>query len=96
WQGLQWVYDMQMSLSGDTVQAQSSCVTGPLVLDKPIDVTIRGGFDCDYTDNNGAPTKIQSLTIDGSSGTVTVDNVIIIGSVPPPGGGVPPATGDDI
>ncbi|MBU1737076.1 MAG: fibronectin type III domain-containing protein [Proteobacteria bacterium] len=75
--GLQTVYDVSMISSG-TIKAHSYFVNGPLLLDKEdIDVTIEGGYNCDYSDNSGAPTVIESLTIVPPSGTVTIDNIVI-------------------
>ncbi|MBU1737108.1 MAG: thrombospondin type 3 repeat-containing protein [Proteobacteria bacterium] len=75
-QGLQAVYDLQPATF--TVKIQSNYLSGPLRLDKAIDITIKGGYDCAYSPvNSGAPTVIDSLIIDYQSGAVTIDNVSI-------------------
>ncbi|MBU0481067.1 MAG: IPT/TIG domain-containing protein [Proteobacteria bacterium] len=76
WQELQTVYENDL-VTSDTVQIQSSYAYGLLILNLAKEVTIRGGFNCDFTDNSGIPTVIQSLTIDGESGPVTIDNIEI-------------------
>ncbi|MBU0482669.1 MAG: hypothetical protein KKG47_16370 [Proteobacteria bacterium] len=77
WQGLQWVYDNPPLASGDTIRVQSSFADGPLVFDRALAVTLRGGFDCDFTTNSGAPTVIESLTISSASYAVTIDSISI-------------------
>ena len=63
--------------SFDTIQVHGAVTYGPLVLDRSENVTIKGGFNCDYTDNSGVPTVIESMTIMPASGTVTLDNIAI-------------------
>jgi hypothetical protein len=41
------------------------------------DITLSGGWDCGFSANTLAATKIQSLTIDMLSGAVIVDNIEI-------------------
>lgn len=76
WQGLQWVYD-NYPQTGYTIQVQSLFINGPLVLDQTNNVTIQGGFSCDFTFDTGVPTSIESLIIGSRSGSVTIENFVI-------------------
>lgn len=60
---------------GDIVEAQALEFTGDLVFGNGVAVTLNGGYGCDYQTNPAATTVNGALTV--TSGTLTVDNVII-------------------
>ena len=59
----------------DTIQAQALDFEESLNFSRDIQITIEGGYDCEYTDNPSTSTIKGSMTI--SNGTVTVDNLVI-------------------
>ncbi|MGO9953820.1 MAG: SBBP repeat-containing protein [Dissulfurispiraceae bacterium] len=70
------------AITGDTIQMQAlALLIGPMTLNNNISVTLQGGFECGYMSNPGFTNLSGSLTIGGSSGPVTIQNVII-SSVP--------------
>ncbi|MBU1739511.1 MAG: hypothetical protein KKG35_15385, partial [Proteobacteria bacterium] len=75
-EGLQYVYDYLLPAVG-TIRTHSYLRDGPLVLDLNKEVKFEGGFNCDFSDNTSSPSTIESLTIDGGSGPVTIDNIEI-------------------
>lgn len=60
---------------GDTIRLQDYPFAENPALDRNISVTLRGGYDCEYTANASSTTIDGSLTI--SNGTVTVENIVI-------------------
>jgi hypothetical protein len=59
-----------------TIRAQESKLTGDLNADASSDITLAGGFDSDYTDNNSGFTTLYGiLTI--VHGSLTVENLVI-------------------
>ncbi len=61
--------------NGDTIQSQAFDFTEDLNFNRNIAVTLKGGYNCWYNSNPPSSTLTGSLTI--SSGTVTVENLII-------------------
>jgi hypothetical protein len=61
--------------SGDTVQAQALDFVEDLILNRSVPVTIRGGYNCDYSTNGQNSAIDGTLTIRG--GTVTIDHLIL-------------------
>ena len=70
---LQDAYDE--ALDGDTIQSQAVVVGTDLNLNRNVSVTIKGGYDCDYSTNDQKSKVNGPVTI--RSGTVTIENVII-------------------
>jgi PKD repeat protein len=61
--------------NGDTMQAHAYVFSEDLLLQNDTSVTLKGGFNCDYSSNTGFTTVSGSLTI--KAGTVTIENLII-------------------
>ncbi|MGO9951093.1 MAG: SBBP repeat-containing protein [Dissulfurispiraceae bacterium] len=62
--------------SGDTIMIQALVLTEDLLMNLPIDVTLQGGYECDFPSAPpGRSTINGSLTIKG--GAVTVENLIV-------------------
>ena len=70
---LQDAYDE--ALDGDTIQSLAVVVGTDLNLNRNVSVTIKGGYDCDYSTNDQKSKVNGPVTI--RSGTVTIENVII-------------------
>jgi hypothetical protein len=61
--------------SGDTIQLKSGAISGNLLFNRPIGVTIKGGYDGSYSVVTGATTVNGDLTI--ADGAVTLENLIL-------------------
>jgi len=70
---LQYAYDV--ALDGDTIQSQAVVVGSDLNFNQNISVTIKGGYDCDYSTNDQQSIVNGPITV--RNGTVTIENVII-------------------
>lgn len=70
---LQNAYDA--SQDGDTINIQEAVFYGDIQIDRDISITMRGGYDCTYSNNSGRTTLEGSMTI--SSGTVTIEGLVI-------------------
>jgi hypothetical protein len=73
YQTLQAAYNADVS--GKPIQSQAMTLNGNLNITGGIPVTMNGGYACDYLSNAGYTTIIGTVTI--SSGTLTVNNIII-------------------
>ncbi|MEJ2697353.1 MAG: choice-of-anchor D domain-containing protein [Candidatus Sulfobium sp.] len=62
-------------VAGDVIEAQAVSFTGDLIFDKGVEVTLNGGYGCDYQANPSATTVTGSLAV--TSGTLTVEGVSI-------------------
>jgi PKD repeat protein len=63
----------------DVILVQALNFSGPLLLDEDVDVlniTIKGGFNCDFTSNPGFTTINGSVILSGT-GAVTVEKIIL-------------------
>jgi hypothetical protein len=67
-----------LGTGGDTLQLQSQPFTEGtgLTLSGAGPVTLRGGYNCDYSSNHGFSTISPKVTI-GNGTTITVENIII-------------------
>jgi hypothetical protein len=71
--GVQTAYDQ--ASTGDTIQCRTAGFQGNLNLNRNIQVSIKGGYDCNYL-FNGGDTKIQgSVTI--RAGKVTAERITL-------------------
>jgi PKD repeat protein len=64
-----------LASGGDTIQGRAEIFTEDLNCNRNISVTLKGGYNATFTENSGFTTISGSLAI--SSGTVTVENLII-------------------
>ena len=72
------IHDVYDAMPGSgTLQMHSLENTENLLLDRPIAVTLKGGYGCAFSSNPGYTRVKGSLTIGGSAGTVTIENVKI-------------------
>ncbi|MGO9951162.1 MAG: C1 family peptidase [Dissulfurispiraceae bacterium] len=72
---IQSVFTASLS-SGEVIQVQGIPMTeGLLNWNQPINVTLSGGYGCDFSSNLGFTTVLGSLTI--SNGCVTIQNLIL-------------------
>ena len=60
---------------GNTIQSQAVVFTEDLDIDLNKSVTLEGGYDCDYTANNGETTLNGMLTV--TNGTLTIENFVL-------------------
>ncbi len=72
---LQDAYDNQATADRDTIQSQATNFTENLNINRPISVTLNGGYDCGYTTQTGKTTLNGTMTI--YNGTVTIENFIL-------------------
>jgi hypothetical protein len=63
------------AFSGDFIQTQATSLNENLNFSSDISVTLKGGYNSDFTSQTGYTTIIGSLII--SNGTVTVENMLI-------------------
>lgn len=64
------------AIDGDVIKGQAVEFQEDLVLDRDVNITLSGGYNCDYTETNPIATRVNgSLTI--SNGSVTVENLVI-------------------
>lgn len=70
---LQTAYDS--AINGDTVQSKTLSLTENININLNKAVTLKGGYDCNYTSNAGKTTLTGNITI--SNGTVTVESFIM-------------------
>lgn len=63
------------AVDGDTINIRAVDLTESPVLNFPTNVALKGGFDGTYTSNDGYTALHGSITL--SSGTVTIENLII-------------------
>jgi hypothetical protein len=61
--------------SGDTIQLKSGDISGNILLNRPIGVTIKGGYDGSYNVVTGYTTSLGDFVI--ADGTVTLENLIL-------------------
>jgi hypothetical protein len=70
---LQDAYDA--SHNNENIHIQDSAFSGDIYIDRDITITLQGGYDCTYDNNNGRTTIEGSMII--SNGTVTIGNIIL-------------------
>jgi YD repeat-containing protein len=63
------------ALDGNTIELQETSFTGEIYFDRDISVSLLGGHDCTYSNNNGSTTLEGQVII--SSGTVTIGDIVI-------------------
>ena len=63
------------SQDSDNIHVQSDIFSEDIHIDRDISITLQGGFDCTYYNNNGVTTLEGSITI--SNGTVTLEGFVI-------------------
>ncbi|MCB2184359.1 MAG: S8 family serine peptidase [Desulfobulbaceae bacterium] len=63
------------AIDGDIIKSHAVIFYEDLLLDRNIEVSLSGGFNCEYSNSIPATKIIGSLTI--SQGTVSVDNLVI-------------------
>ncbi len=63
------------AVDGDIILMQEYPFAETLVLDRNVSVTLKGGYDCNYTSNPGFVTISGPLTVSG--GTVAVENLVL-------------------
>jgi len=61
--------------SSETIGMQSRNFGEDLILDRDVDVILKGGYDCDFYEPPVSFSAIRSMTI--SDGTVSVENIIL-------------------
>jgi hypothetical protein len=72
--GIQVAYDD--CSNGDTIECQAVALSGDVLCDTlNLSVTLKGGYDANFTSNTGYTTINGRMII--SNGTVTVENIII-------------------
>ena len=59
--------------SGNTIQGRDVTINENINLNRPVTVTIQGGYNCDHTAVTGKTTITGNMTI--SDGTVTMENI---------------------
>jgi len=57
----------------DTIQGRDVTITEDIDFNRPVTVTIQGGYNCDHSSVTGRTTINGNMTI--SDGTVTMENV---------------------
>lgn len=57
-----------------TVQAESSIATGELVMNRPVEATVRGGYDAGFGSQSGS-TKLSSITV--SNGNLIPEGLVL-------------------
>ena len=63
------------AVTGDTILLQAGTLVGPLLADKPINVTIKGGYEATYS-TTCSPTTVQGkITI--KAGTVRTEKISV-------------------
>ncbi len=67
--------DNANTLDGDTLEILSTTLSESPNLSRPISITLKGGYDCAFNNIISYSFIHGSLTI--SSGTVTVENILI-------------------
>ena len=72
-QSLQAAYNV--AAPNDLIQGQAAVLNENLLLDRPVAVTIKGGYDNNFTAVTGSTIVQGTLTI--QSGTITIDNVAV-------------------
>ncbi len=60
---------------GDAIQAQASEFTEDLTFSLPVAVTLKGGFDCDYTEDVWYTAVKGAITV--NSGSLVIENIIL-------------------
>ncbi|MDA8084572.1 MAG: choice-of-anchor D domain-containing protein [Nitrospiraceae bacterium] len=65
---------------GDTIQIAARQFEGDLLLDRPVEITLDGGYDCAFDKVVGSTTLKGSLTI--SAGTLTANNLVLSPGAP--------------
>ncbi len=63
------------ALDGDVFQTQAVNHAGDLLFDRPVSITLKGGYDCDYTGSNYYSTLTGTMII--IEGTVILENIIL-------------------
>ena len=71
---LQSAYDV--AVQGDAIQLRAQTFTENILLNRPVLVTLTGGYDSTYTSPQGVTTINGTMTV--SDGTVTVANLVIL------------------
>jgi len=61
--------------TGAVIQAREQSFVQSLTADRPVNVSIQGGFTCDFASGTGMTTLKGMITT--SSGTVTIKNIIL-------------------
>lgn len=67
---MQDAYDNAMDL--DSIESQYEILTGDIILDRPVAVTLEGGYDCSYSSVTGKTKVNGNVTI--TSGKVTIED----------------------
>ncbi|MBI5102469.1 MAG: hypothetical protein HZB33_11630 [Nitrospirae bacterium] len=60
---------------GECIAAQAATYAEELILSKPVSITIKGGYNCEYSSNPLMTTISGSLTI--TDGTVAIEKITI-------------------
>jgi hypothetical protein len=67
-----------VATGGQTIKMQTFKFSDALNFNENKAVTLKGGYDCDYTDNAGSYSTVYGyLNIGGSSGTITIENILV-------------------
>jgi hypothetical protein len=62
--------------TGDVIQLTAGTIVGPLTANRPVSVTIRGGYEATFVTRCG-PTFLQGGISNVSSGTIRVDQIVL-------------------
>jgi len=65
------------ALDGDMIQCQALVLAEDLTFDRDITVTVKGGYDCGYSTDEG-DTRIKSIVI--GNGTASIENLTLFSS----------------
>ncbi len=60
---------------GVTIQGQTASLSGDLIADRDITVSLAGGYDCEYTGISGETTLNGTITT--GNGTLIIENIIV-------------------
>ncbi len=60
---------------GDIIQSQDTSLTGDLIINRNISVTLHGGYKCDYSTQTGKTILNGNMTV--SDGIITIENFIL-------------------
>jgi uncharacterized repeat protein (TIGR02543 family) len=77
--------------NGDVIGMLATNLYGNLMLDRPVNITLRGGYNCGYGTNPSMSLIQGSVVI--KAGSVTMDNVMLVGiPAAPPIPNLPPSS----
>jgi hypothetical protein len=67
----------EAATSGDTIACQSSLLTGDLTVNRNIEVTLQGGYDCEFTSYTGNTPLKGMIETKVGGGKITIRNFVL-------------------